>query len=70
MIKKLDVIALILLIIGGINWGLYGILNFNIVDYLFGRIWVDKVIYFLVGVSAIYTLVVWKRFCICKKRQG
>lgn len=60
--KKIDLIALLLLIIGGLNWGFWGVVDFNIVDYLFGKIWVDKVIYFLVGVSAIYVLVSYKRF--------
>lgn len=66
--KKIDIIALILLIIGGINWGLYGVLNFNIIDYIFGKIWVDKIIYFLIGVSAIYGLFTWKHFC-CKSKK-
>ncbi len=68
--KKMDIIALILLVIGGINWGFYGVLDFNIIDYVFGKIWVDKVIYFLVGISGIYVLVTWKRFfCPKPKKQ-
>lgn len=34
--KVIDTIALILIIIGAINWGLIGIFNFNLVDTLFG----------------------------------
>jgi len=63
--RKIDIIALLLLIIGGINWGFWGVVNFNIVDYIFGRIWIDKIIYFLVGLSGVYVLVSWKRF-LCK----
>ncbi|OGN59384.1 MAG: DUF378 domain-containing protein [Chlamydiae bacterium RIFCSPHIGHO2_12_FULL_27_8] len=66
--KKLDLIAWILLIIGGINWGFVGVVDFNIIDYIFGKIWIDKVLYFLVGVSAIYALVNFKHCC--KKKQN
>jgi len=68
--KKLDMLVLILLVIGGINWGFYGVVDFNIIDYVFGKIWIDKVIYFLVGISGIYVLVTWKRFfCLKSKKQ-
>lgn len=66
--KKIDIIALILLIIGGINWGLYGLLSFNILDFVFGGIWIDKIIYFLVGISGIYAIVAWKHF-FCPKHK-
>ncbi|NGX27931.1 MAG: hypothetical protein K940chlam1_00103 [Candidatus Anoxychlamydiales bacterium] len=66
--KKIDMLALILLVIGGINWGFWGVVDFNIIDYIFGTIWIDKVIYFLVGISGIYVLCTWKRFC-CHKRK-
>ena len=67
--KKIDMLALILLVIGGINWGFWGVVDFNIIDYIFGTIWIDKVIYFLVGISGIYVLVTWKRFCCHVKRK-
>lgn len=49
------IIALIFLIVGGINWGLVGILDFNLVSHLLGAgtIWA-KGIYIIIGVSAIY----------------
>ncbi|MBI5346537.1 MAG: DUF378 domain-containing protein [Chlamydiae bacterium] len=59
--KKINLIAIILLIIGGFNWGLVGVLNFNLVDFLFAKMWLDKVIYFLVGVSAVYAAFSWKK---------
>lgn len=58
--KKLEHLALLLLILGGINFGLWGVFDFNLVDYVFGRIWIDRLLYFLMGVSAIYLAVVWK----------
>ena len=58
--RKIDILALVLLIIGGINWGLWGIFDFNLVDYIFGKVWIDRVIYFVIGIAAIYVLVAWK----------
>ncbi len=54
---KIDWIALILVIIGGINWGLVGIFKFNLVEFLFAESLVANIIYTLVGISAIYTIV-------------
>lgn len=51
----LSKIALILTIIGGINWGLVGIANFNLVNFLLGFAPVlERIIYIVVGLSAIY----------------
>ena len=58
--KKIDLIAVILLIIGGINWGLWGIVDVNVVDYIFPVEWIRNVIYFFIGVSGIYVAFVWK----------
>ena len=55
----LDWIALILLIIGGINWGLIGFFDYNLVAAIFGDMTVvTRVIYDLVGISAIYMIFV------------
>lgn len=51
-------IALVLIIIGGLNWGLIGFFGFNLVDALFGEgSGLSRVVYALVGVSAILVLV-------------
>ena len=53
--KVIDTIALILIIIGAINWGLIGIFNFNLVDTLFGAMSVlSRIIYTLVGISGLW----------------
>lgn len=53
--KTLNVIALALLVIGGLNWGLVGLLDFNLVSALFGiDSIVSNAIYVIVGLSAIY----------------
>jgi len=54
----LDWIALVLVIIGGINWGLVGLFSFDLVSTLFsGNLyWVARVVYTVVGVSALYLI--------------
>lgn len=53
--KIIDKIALVLIIIGAINWGLIGIFNFNLVAAIFGDMTViSRIIYGLVGVSGIW----------------
>lgn len=47
-------IALVLIIIGAVNWGLVGLFDFNLVDTLFGAgSMISKIIYILVGVAGI-----------------
>jgi len=58
--KKLDMLSAILLIIGGLNWGLIGLFDFNIVDYVFAKTWVDNLIYISVGLSAAYHFIGYK----------
>ena len=52
----LDKIALFLLIVGGINWGLVGIFQFDLVAFLFGgsAAIISRIIYVLVAISAIW----------------
>lgn len=53
--SALDCIATILVIVGGINWGLVGAFDVNIVASIFGPMsMVSKIIYIIVGISAIY----------------
>ena len=55
--KVIDTIALILVIIGAINWGLVGIFNFNLVDAIFGAMSViSRLIYILVGISGLWAI--------------
>ena len=53
-----DKIALTLLIIGGINWGLVGIFNFDLVAWLFGGndSIISRAIYIIVAISAIWCI--------------
>jgi uncharacterized membrane protein YuzA (DUF378 family) len=53
----LDWVAMILLIIGGLNWGLVGLLDLNLVTLIFGSIKIlVQLIYILVGLSALYMI--------------
>lgn len=59
--KTLDVIAAILLVIGGLNWGLVGLFGFNLVEFLFGELpLIARLVYILVGLSAVYQGLQWK----------
>lgn len=55
--RILDKIALALVIIGAINWGLIGIFNFNLVDTIFGAMSIiSRIIYILVGISGLWCI--------------
>lgn len=55
--KIIDKIALVLVIIGAINWGLIGLFNFNLVDTIFGVMSAfSRIIYTLVGISGLWTI--------------
>lgn len=50
-------IALILTVIGGLNWGLIGLINLNVVDAIFGAgSIIARVIYVIVGLAALYLI--------------
>lgn len=53
--KVIDKIALALIIIGAINWGLIGIFNFNLVAAIFGDMTIiSRIVYGLVGLSGLW----------------
>ena len=55
--KILDCIALTIAIIGAVNWGLIGFLDFNLVASIFGSMtWISRIIYALVGISGLYLI--------------
>lgn len=49
-------IGKILVIVGGLNWGLVGAANFNLVETILGTGTITKIIYILVGLSALWML--------------
>lgn len=59
--KAMDTLAAILLIVGGLNWGLVGIFNFDLVAAIFGNgAALARIVYALVGVAALYQGLSWK----------
>ena len=55
--KTLDVIALTLVIIGAVNWGLIGFFSFDLVAAIFGVMTgFSRVIYALVGLAGLYAI--------------
>lgn len=63
--RELDIVAAVLLIIGGLNWGLVGLANFDLVAAItgagaFGEVnVVGRIIYLLVGIAAVYGAIAW-----------
>ena len=65
--KKLDLIVGVLLIIGGLNWGLVGLFDFDVVGAIFGEMsMLSRFIFTLVGLAALYDVImikaIWKRW--------
>lgn len=55
--KALDYIALVIVIIGAVNWGLIGFFGFDLVRVIFGDMtWISRVIYGLVGICGLYAI--------------
>ncbi len=68
--KTVHMVAFLLLVVGGLNWGLWALFGFNLVSVLLGS-WpmVEKLVYILVGVSAVYIGVTHKGDCkVCSKK--
>lgn len=56
-------VAFTLLVVGGLNWLLVGAFNTNVVEMIFGTGGITKVVYVLVGLSAIYEVATHKGNC-------
>lgn len=57
--KAIDVVAIVLLIVGGLNWGLVGLLQFDLVAAIFGPMsLLARTVYTVVGIAALYRLAV------------
>ena len=55
--KWLDYLALTLVIIGAINWGLIGFFQFDLVAFLFGGLsLISRIIYAVVGIAGLYMI--------------
>lgn len=62
-LKALDWISLILVVVGGLNWALVGLVNLDLVAGIFGELSIaSRVVYILVGVAALYLAFAVSRF--------
>lgn len=53
--KHINLIAMILLLVAGLNWGLVGVFNYNLVTSVLGDAsMMTKVLYALMGICALY----------------
>ena len=59
--KTINVIVAIVLIIGGLNWGLIGVFGWNFIGWVFGNDMgvFPRIIYVIVGACALWRLFVW-----------
>ena len=54
--KTLQIVALTVMIIGALNWGLIGLFDFNLVTMLFGETFLPRVIYTIVGITGLINI--------------
>lgn len=61
--KVLKMLAYVLVVVGGLNWGLVGLMDLNLVSLLFGAYPVlETTVYVLVGLSAVLLLVDYDKY--------
>ncbi|MCX6813094.1 MAG: DUF378 domain-containing protein [Candidatus Azambacteria bacterium] len=59
----LDLVAFILVVVGGLNWLLVGLFNWNLVSFIFGDMsTLSRVVYDLVGLAALYMIVMMSKY--------
>jgi len=54
--KPLDYVTIVLLVVGGINWGLIGAFKYDLVEAVFGSGAIARIVYGAVGLSGLYGL--------------
>jgi uncharacterized membrane protein YuzA (DUF378 family) len=57
--KIANIIAYILVIVGALNWGLFGLLNFNLVSFVFGgaRVIGSVIVYSAIAIAALWLII-------------
>jgi uncharacterized protein len=60
MMKGFDVFAAILLVLGGLNWGLVGLFDLNLIEVIFGQMpYASRVFYGIIGLCGLYQALQW-----------
>ncbi len=68
--RTLDIVAAVLLVIGGLNWGLIGFFDLNLIGMIFGEMSAfTRLVYCLVGVSGLYYIFQWKAIQLRGKKK-
>lgn len=66
-----NIVSLVILFIGGLNWGLVGIFNFNLVDWIFGGHNAGSIIIYILVLLAtiwlIFTVITKRAIYVCNK---
>lgn len=68
--KWFHIVVYVLLFVGGLNWGLVGLFNWNLVSWIFGMgTFLERLIYVLVGLSAVWAIFTHMGECkVCSKK--
>lgn len=66
--KLLHIVAYALVFVGGLNWGLVGLLDLNLVTMIFGSMGLTNLVYILVGLATVF--VIYDHFQSCKICMG
>jgi uncharacterized membrane protein YuzA (DUF378 family) len=63
---------LICLIIGGLNWGVIGVTPdyFNVIHWVTRNVWIDRIIYWIIGFSALWWIFAWGAFVRPRPKGG
>lgn len=59
LMRRLDILTLTLVGLGGINWALIALFRFNLFSYVIGKSWLVNILYLATGVAAVYLLIGW-----------
>lgn len=57
--KMVDLLATVLLIFGGLNWGLIGLIDINFIDLIIQAPLTARLIYIIIGLAALYRIFFW-----------
>lgn len=70
--KVLHMLTFLLLVVGGLNWLLVGVMDFDLVATIFGKMSsISRIVYVLVGLSAIFELATHRKNCkACVTKSG
>lgn len=63
--KFINFLALLLVVIGALNWGMVGFFDINVVSKIFSPM-VSKIIYMLVGLAGLWAITFFNKLCCCR----